>query len=231
MMRWTFLIGFMTALFVTSPVLATTILATQDSGTFAYQLNDSTSTADFSVSDVADNGAGIMGFSGLSSIVCPAWNTLAAAGTLIQQGYTVEYRARVESNGDSFGIGAMLGDGSQLAWIGARTDSVFTQFPYTNLQGGANNDDLHVFRFAHVAGDAYLSVWRDGRLLTESAGLYADASQMSSIGWISTQSGSGQVDYFRWTPGAYAPVPEPSTILLGCLGIAGLLAYAWRKRR
>ena len=27
------------------------------------------------------------------------------------------------------------------------------------------------------------------------------------------------------------PVPEPSTLLLTASGLAGLVAYAWRKRR
>lgn len=228
---WTFLWAVVAALLVAAPVYATTITATMDSGAFSYQLNDSAATADFTVSNVTDDGGGIMGYSAQSLINSPTWITMAGAGTLIAQGYTVEFRARVDVNGDTFGLGAMMGDGSKLCWVGARPDYVFSQWPYTNHGGGVNNDAFHVFRFARVAGDANLSIWKDGSLLTESGGLYDYTDAFSNFGQISQNAGSGQIDYFRWTTGAYAPVPEPSTLVLGCVGLVGLLAYAWRKHK
>ena len=43
----------------------------------------------------------------------------------------------------------------------------------------------------------------------------------------------GNLEAFLLTPTVYtpAPVPEPSTLLLLASVLAGLLAYAWRKRR
>ena len=44
----------------------------------------------------------------------------------------------------------------------------------------------------------------------------------------------GEVQAFLLTPTLYTPVtvtPEPSTLLLLSSGLAGLLAYAWKKRR
>jgi hypothetical protein len=40
--------------------------------------------------------------------------------------------------------------------------------------------------------------------------------------------GSGGVDSITLSA---APVPEPTTAILLCTGVIGLLAYAWRKRK
>jgi hypothetical protein len=98
-----------------------------------------------------------------------------------------------------------------------------------------NTDDFHTFRVAQAPGAASFSVWRDGVLLSSglpSGGPWAGAA--FNIGdFAGATAGVAQIDYVRFTPGAYAPVavPEPATISLLASGLIGLLAYAWRKRK
>jgi hypothetical protein len=56
-------------------------------------------------------------------------------------------------------------------------------------------------------------------------------------------TGSGNYSFYRWTPGvgydvqttstnvALTPVPEPGSLTLLGLGIAGLAGYGWRRRK
>ena len=244
-MKWqSILLVLVVALFVSAPAFATTITATMDSSSFAYQQNDATANADFSgIESFSDDGGGIWGYSNGSALHSPTW--AAMGSTLVSQGYTVEFRARVDANGDAYGLGLMTAQGStpgsQLNWMGARlgateeADNVFAQYSptLTEYGGGSNRDDFHIFRVGKVAGDATYSIWKDGNLLTEAAELLAGDWTVTTFnfGVISQSAGNGQIDYMRWTPGAYAPViPEPSTLALLVAGLVGLLAYAWRKR-
>ena len=56
-----------------------------------------------------------------------------------------------------------------------------------------------------------------------------DAEAINDSGWISgiaTINGTGNQVFLL-----ALPVPEPSTLLLAAMGLVGLLAYAWKRRR
>jgi hypothetical protein len=104
--------------------------------------------------------------------------------------------------------------------------------------GSANNaNDFHVFRIAQLANQDSFSVWRDGALIGSGLTSAYTASDVTPLLYVGQAvageavNGATQVDYIRITSGAYAPVPEPSTIVLLVSAMFGLLAYAWRKRK
>jgi hypothetical protein len=141
------------------------------------------------------------------------WVTQAA--DLLATGYTYEMRIKVTANGgDNFGFGVMSGDGQYLSWFGVRPGDVFTQWNMTSWGGGANDDGFHVFRVMHAPGASAISIWKDSVLLTAAGGVYAPyATPLVSIGTVSAACGVGQLDYFRWTPGAF-PCPPLGTVFM-----------------
>ena len=204
--------------------------ATRDSADFPYQQNgDLSPNPHFTTSGMTDAGGGILNFTGLSLITSSAWTALES--NVISNGFTIEARVKVTANGD-YGFGIMPTARPQLAWCGIKTDNTFTQYSPGQVYwgGGPNNDDFHVFRIAHAPGAPTLSLWKDGVLLTDTAGLYSTwtGGAFLNIGNISLSGGSGQLDYVRWTAGAYepAPAPLPGTLLVVGGAGAGLLVEA-----
>ncbi len=104
----------------------------------------------------------------------------------------------------------------------------------TILASGLDNwTSFHQFRVAQLPGEDSYSVWRDGELLasdlTTCAGF--DLGNEVAIGGATVNEfGATPIDYVRFTAGAYAPVPEPTTLVLLATSLIGLVAYAWRKR-
>ncbi len=148
-------------------------------------------------------------------------------------GYTVEFRLKVlVDNGRFPWISPPPGIGSKPSpelWINGSS----TQWGTTTLSSTSNTDDYHIFRIAQEPGAATFSVWRDGVLLNgaDLGAVYFDTSPYAYFGPGVSGTGVGplSLDYVRYTAGAYAPVPEPSSTLLIFSGIAIGLIGRWRR--
>ena len=91
-----------------------------------------------------------------------------------------------------------------------------------------------MFRVAQEPGSATYSVWRDGLLLSDSLG-NAHTYDRDGI-WFGDGAGAWvgevEIDYLRFTGGAWAPiVPEPSSLVLWTLAVAALLWCGRRRGR
>ncbi|MBN1395039.1 MAG: PEP-CTERM sorting domain-containing protein [Pirellulales bacterium] len=155
-------------------------------------------------------------------------------------GYTVEIRMKSAGadvwNTYTGGTYIVVNDDSSdkySALVPVNEKTLWDQAARTIIDDNANDDDFHTFRIAQKASDDTYYVWRDGELISEDVGKQSSGQTWNrlQIGDMAGAAGPIVVDYIRIIPGAYAPVPEPSTLTLLAAGLVGLLAYAWRKRR
>jgi hypothetical protein len=167
---------------------------------------------------------------------------MAASDLTFASGWTVEMRAKTSNaTGYDYSIDLEMGDSSSQAvamqiFLG---DSRATWRNANNVTvlGQVNNDDFHTWRIAQLPGANEYRFWRDGVQLFSNITLTGDINEGEPaiyLGNLTSGSvGTTQIDYFRMTSGAFAPMstPEPGTIVLLSTGLLGLLAYAWRKRK
>jgi hypothetical protein len=216
---------------------------------------DSNGTPDFVVWSLNGGSASLAG--GVLTMNYPAPNNYYAvlgpaniwpnSGVNFASGYTIEARVKIDSSTGSVGafmMDAAPGDNmpatAELSVAGAgefwgQPASSGANPPGVSLGSEDNTDGFHTFRIAQVPGAATYSVWRDGVLLSNSLPTAYDANGNVLLDFGAPSGvihGSSEVDYYRFTPGAFAPVvPEPGTLTLLATAMSGLLAYAWRKRR
>jgi hypothetical protein len=153
-----------------------------------------------------------------------------------ETGYTTEFRVKILTSTGASGAfktqispyGSTLSDILSIGadhvtwWINGEDDIV--------LDTGDNTDGFHTFRIArHMDAPAKASVWKADVLI--GAGLTVSYSLTPTRYYIgdidSSVNGTWEMDYLRFTGGAFAPVPEPMTLAMRCLGVLALL----RKRR
>jgi hypothetical protein len=156
------------------------------------------------------------------------------------RGYTFEICLKVIS--DSGDLGAIMfyptpSDSDEFACLNIKDTG-----QWWGTSGGSavgdplgNTDAFHVFRVAQAPaenpGEEVYHVWRDGVLLADDlgSGLNLVGYNFMRFGDTGTNSGGVvEIDYLRFTDGAYAPIPEPSTFVL--LVGAALALLAWRRR-
>ncbi len=188
-----------------------------ESSTWAYQQNgDLLPNPDFTLSGPwTEAGGGILNYDNGCLIQSDPWLTEAAS--LLTSGYTVEVRMKVGTPGGMYGFGIAPADGAQFLWVNVLPDGVAYVAGSQIIIDTHRNDDgaFHVFRVAHSPGASTSSVWRDGVLLTTSAGLTPySALTFLNFGEESGTCGSGQLDYVRWTPGVYNSSRSPVNVSL-----------------
>ena len=164
------------------------------------------------------------------------WNNMTVAN-----GYTIE--ARLKTSNATSGLSIISGAGAGCGLVQISSNGMF--WTYLNPGGtgsGAqigpttdNATDFHNYRIAQLptTGVPLYNVWRDDVLMGENLpnvfGQTWDYVQFAGqpSGY---ESNTGQIEYIRIQSGAYAPVPEPTALVMLVTGVIGLLAYAWRKR-
>jgi hypothetical protein len=148
--------------------------------------------------------------------------------------YTVEFSAKVltvvSGSTGSDGAFQLWASNAHYAGLKLRDTGTYTAIG-EQLSTASTMYDFHTYRLAKQ-GELF-NVWRDGVSIGSDLAwwnnAYAPALYFGDGG--GAVNGSTAVDYVRFTAGAYAPVPEPSSIVIVLMALAGLLAYAWRQRR
>ena len=138
------------------------------------------------------------------------------------------------------GLPGMVGN----SWLNLKPDSTsWGLFGYkTDFSAEDNSDNFHDFRVALEPGTDTYSVWRDGLLLGENipSGENNDLNRIVFGDMGGLHGGDFDVDYLRFTSGAYAPVdfiypeqpvkPErPGAVAGGPVIDGGTTPYAWYR--
>lgn len=173
-----------------------------------------------------------------------SYNLLDAAGDsdeisehfTFASGYTVETRVKAGSSFYPVFQTMMRNSGDTLKFL---IGDDFVKYynsdgDLTTLSTSDNSDAYHIFRVAHLPGVATFQIWRDNEQIGTDLGGWTDEAgglfvRLGDSG--GAEVGIANIDYIRITTGAFAPIPEPSSMALLATGLIGLLCYAWRKRR
>lgn len=146
-------------------------------------------------------------------------------------GYTIELRAIIRAtNSGQFGAGVRMIDQNTDGLVQFFKDKIIG--PNDSAASGAvptadNSDTWHTFRIASYSPSGsgtgqIFHVWRDGVEIAPA--LAQNTNFLGEQLWFGDfVSGSAEVnidiDYLRWdTTGAWAPVPEPTSLALVALG-------------
>jgi hypothetical protein len=136
-----------------------------------------------------------------------AWHVLAPT---IEQGYTIEIRAKIFDTAFSRPLSVMASPAGTAdhAYLSVNEHGQVWGIDGTILGDASSNmDAFHTFRVAQEPGASTYSVWRDGRLLAEAlpSGASHNADRFLFGDVSGSHGGKAEVDYFRFTAGAYAP--------------------------
>ncbi len=165
-----------------------------------------------------------------------------------EAGYTVEIRAKVISVSPNYpddlstNIAVWThpknsGQNGLLQIAGGATLWGGRDFEPIPLDTQDNTDDFHTFRYVQLpnpSGNATFSVWRDGVLIGSDL---VPTEVNSAPQWLifgdlqGIHQGVTDVDYLRFTEGAWAPVPEPVTISMLSTGIICLSICFWKRHK
>ncbi len=136
-----------------------------------------------------------------------AWQVLAPT---IERGYTIEIRAKIIDTALSRPLSVMASPAGTVehAYLTVTEDGQLWGTSSTVLgDSNSNMDDFHTFRVTQEPGTSTYSVWRDGRLLAGAlpSGASHDANRMLFGDVSGSHGGKAEIDYVRFTAGAYAP--------------------------
>jgi hypothetical protein len=161
------------------------------------------------------------------------------AQVTLESGFSVEVRARVHSDVGTDGAFHVSpsSSGGAFGWLHVGIDDVNWAInaaggPFP-LATGLDNTQWHVYRLVQLPqtdptldpGSERYQVWRDGVLIGEdlAPGYGNTAYNFLRFGDTGGRNGGNfDFDYVRFTSGAYAPVPEPTALLMLLVGLAWL---------
>jgi hypothetical protein len=155
-------------------------------------------------------------------------------------GWTVEFRIRIgtdASDGQEGAFGLTTNDASTdagQAFVVGQSNFGFYQNAVSPESGdfdtNDNTDGFHVFRLAQNSNSGTTDAWRDGVSVGSLSG-FAYNFATPEMYWADGSGNIGgptvQVDYVRFEPGYFEPVPEPSAAVLLAIGAVTL----FRRKR
>ncbi len=186
---------------------------------YKYEMDVMPSTLDLdgnSVVDFTNNGNSTVS-GGILTMPAGAFFESTSAGIWqnavnFNDGWTIEARVKVIDQGVgeiAWEISAAAPGGNSAASLGVADNGQGwgNASSLKTIDYAVNNtDDFHVFRIAQHPGSPLYSVWRDGELIGESLSHVEEIGDYLSFG---EGSGTTQVDYFRFTSGAFDPsIPD-----------------------
>ena len=130
-------------------------------------------------------------------------------------GWTIEMKLRVNAATGPYGgftIGTAL-PGSYYDFLNPNLSETSWSLGDDNivLDSNSNSDNFHEFRLAQLPGKNSITVWRDRYLI--ASGLTANRTHDDQfwleVGDVGAQwaGGDTEIDYLRFTSGAWAPIP------------------------
>ena len=155
-------------------------------------------------------------------------------------GFTIEARIKITSSegegaSGAFSIIAAPTDSQATGGINIASNGQSFVSPAVSIGDQEDNmDDFHTFRIAletnpSVNEETY-SVWRDGVCISSGLSYNGGRTGMFMFGDAATAVfGSADIDYLRIGHGSWAPVPEPSSLIL-LLGILSMAVSCGRIR-
>ena len=138
----------------------------------------------------------------------------AQSGITWETGYTMEARIRVNSTAEETVLGTLYmhavpeSESGASSWLNLSDNVVSWGLNRSPSLERNNSDDFHVFRLAQEPGTGAYTVWCDDELLVEnlSSGYSNAALNRLILGDPgAAHGGTADVDYLRFTSGAYAP--------------------------
>ena len=219
-------------LIVAVPAMAT-VTDSLDSTSFdwQYEFDFLPSAQDLDSNGVADFGlngeAGMLNGDGTWSMDTSVGSTVnsffmasapdqiwAQSGITWETGYTMEARIRVNSTNQDATLGTLYmtstvqSESGATNWLNLSAGRETWGSSGSPAMASVNSDDFHIFRIAQEPGLDSFSIWRDDVLLVENlpAGHSNAGLNRLILGDAGgTLGGNADVDYFRFTSGAYAP--------------------------
>lgn len=211
-----------------------------DSSSFTYQYNGEDPVTGYVAHgpfDVAPSSTGgILSYrstagSGAGYFENSIWEGVVTPAT----GWTIEFRVKIgtdvaEGSEGAFAFAVTDGNGIDLYrmfYVGQGSFGTRYESPYILSD---NTDDFHTFRVAKAGGSNAFQAWRDGVLVGSGTGFsdVANFFQYWGDGGGNIGGPTVELDYVRFTLGAFEPVPEPATFALLGLGAVGAV---WLTRR
>jgi len=155
------------------------------------------------------------------------------------EGWTVEFRAKVTQTGtdphfSALGFGILdVGGGDEQFRFALMPTSVYLKGT-GDVMTGIDTTQWHTYRIACEPGATTLSLWVDNELVSSTLGAGGNTWTKDNLRFgefSSNMYGTGTIDYVRIQPGAFAPVPEPSTVVMLAAGLLCLGVCGRRRRR
>ena len=198
----------------------------EDTGSSWAYINNTSPHRDFTAAN------GLLSFSSMGAAGGMLINPSAfAAQVTTGTSFTLEYAAQVTgASSDTSTLGGLmlfLNNGAVKCDVTISTNSIAANGAL--VASSLDNTTMHSYRIAFDSTVNKYALWRDGSLISDTIATSSAGARLYLGDGSGAQAGAADIDYFRWDmTGAYAPVPEPTT--LGLLATGGLMCLRRRRK-